>query len=476
MGTKLISTCLLWLLLSAGEQPDLDPNMLNAQGVRATRRGDHAAAARAFRQAYEIDPTQAKIRSNLFTALKNHSIELAQEGQIEDAIQLCSEAQVLVPSDITIASNLAIFLHNEAVQALEKQQYDIALLSIGQAERVVSQFQLRLIEPKIKNMHAKILTAQGRALFLKNDVAGAFEKYDQAVAINPEEAAAYMDRSRIYYEQNSFVDAIADLQAVRDIRGPSNALDSMIQRLKLEARSKGYPVEEEETFFVLDSVGGNTGDTASAQRLVREVRIWLTRTLTVSPNEPIKVMLYWNEPFVGTNLLFSSMPQYWDGQQIRLGAQGVDPQANEFRQVMRFHYVAAIVLNLGGKETPFWFVSGLGQMLMDGVTDTRVSGLTPRETEKLLTAGEQFLLIQIDRLTIDHIRNLTDPQLISLANLQSKSLVQKLFNLIDLKGVQQLLQALKKGVPFDQALQDVANLNQFALENEWRISVGLSAD
>ncbi|MCA9440102.1 MAG: hypothetical protein KC964_04790, partial [Candidatus Omnitrophica bacterium] len=63
-----------------GEQPQIDPNLLNEDGVRATKQNRYEEAVEAFRKAYLAEPNQDKLVYNYFTSLVNYSIFLAENG------------------------------------------------------------------------------------------------------------------------------------------------------------------------------------------------------------------------------------------------------------------------------------------------------------------------------------------------------------------------------------------------------------
>ncbi len=453
------------LLLAA---KPLDPNELNSLGVEANVRGDYEKAVTFFRQALALEPGQAPLRYNLFHALNNLSIQSASNEQVDRAIAACSEALRLVPQDVRVASNLAIFFHNRAVHLLQKGDYTRARESIQNAQKVVDQFGLGTLAASIRETNARTYLLEGRQKFRRNEVAEALDLYDRAIQINPDDPLPYLDRSRIYYEQDFFQDAIADLELAAEILGDNPQVLSLLQRLKIEAEKKGLPLSEKDSFFVLEAPGATPSQEQGMKRILKDLRLKVARVLTINPKTPIVVAVRWEEPFIPLRDWIMTPGNRVEPERISLHVKNVDLSGEDFLKFAQFQYVAALVQNCGGPSVPYWFAVGLAQYLAEGS-----QRLTSEEAEQLQVAGENFLLFRMEDLTLPKIIRIEDSKHAGLAYLQSKALVIQLIDTIRMNGLRQLMRSLLSGVPFEQALTDNANITIADIEREWRASLGL---
>lgn len=454
-------------LLSIGAKP-IDVNEINRLGAEATRQGDYLKAVELFRQAYALEPDQPLIKSNLFNALNNAAVTHAQAGEVDAAIAACSHALDLVPQDVRVASNLAIFFHNHAVEFLSNDDYDGARREVMNAQKVVDRFRLENLAPTLQSTHARIYLLEARSAFRRNEVGKALDLYQKCIEVNPEEPYAYLDRSRIYYDQNSFQDAISDLELAIQILGETPELAALLKRLELEAEEKGQKVSDQDSFFVFEALALSPSEQQALRRMAKETRLGIARDLGTNPKSQIFVAVNGDQPLVRVGEWMRASGNKIRADRIELGSAGVTVESEDFRKAFRFHYLATLTRNAAGEAAPYWFAAGLGLYFLDGV-----SRLTPRETEEILAAGDNFLLLHIEDLTDSKLALLEDSRQIHLANLQSKALVEHLVNTIRVNGVRQLLRSLAEGVSFDQALMDVGNLKLDVLDSEWRNFLGL---
>ncbi len=451
------------------DEPQVDPNQLNAEGVAATEKGRYEAAVKLFHQAYLVEPDQEKLVYNYFTSLVNYSIFLAEEGKASAAIEACSQAISLFPREIIVASNLAIFFNNEAVKFLENGDLPRAIQSIENSQEVVRRFQLLQAADTINRTHARIYLMQGRGWFKKENVKNALESYDRCLRINPREIEAYVDRSRIYWEQGAFKDAITDLEEVLRIRGQGNSPNilALINRIKLEAQAAGQPISDQSEFFVLEMRGGDQTTESKIRRLLRDTRLKIARTLQVNPKSEIHVTIDMNQPLVRVAEWVNIPAVEFYGESFEVGASGVDPESRDFREALTYNYVLTLLVNLGGREMPYWFAVGLAHRM----TSDLESHLSIRDQESLLAASENNLLLGTNRLSWSNLENMDDTQTLRQANLESIGLVDHLAGILREEGMGTLLKAVRDGLRFEDALVDITNMTPEQVEEEWQNSL-----
>ncbi|MCA9414864.1 MAG: tetratricopeptide repeat protein [Candidatus Omnitrophica bacterium] len=451
-----------------GEQPQIDPNLLNEDGVRATKQNRYEEAVEAFRKAYLAEPNQDKLVYNYFTSLVNYSIFLAENGNASAAIEACSQAISLVPREIIVASNLAIFFNNEAVKQLEQGDFNGAIQSIENSQEVVRRFQLRQAAEVIDRTHARIYLMQGREWFKKEDVKNALEAYDKCLRINPQEVEAYLDRSRIYWEQGAFKDAVTDLEEVLRIRGEGNSpnIEGLINRIKLYAQAAGQPITDQSEFFVPEMSGGDQPTESKIRRLLRDVRLRIARTYQINPQTEIHVKIDANQPLIRASEWIDRPAVDFYGESFSMGISGVDPESRDFREALTFNYVLTLLVNVGGREIPYWFAVGMAQYMISEESHLSIGDIT-----SLLAAAENNLLLGTERLTWKNLENMNDTQTIRQANLESIGLVEHLAEILREEGLGTLLKAVRDGLDFNDALTDITNMTPEQIEEEWKNSL-----
>ena len=462
----------LVLLRDAAAVDALDPNELNAAGVRAAKGGDFDLAVDAFRRALEIETTRPeKIRANLFTALKNRSITLAQAGAADEAVADCSEALRLVPTDITVAANLAVFFNNQAIEFAKTGDFEQAKRSIEDSERVVDEFGLDYVgENIVRRTHARIYVLEARDRFQEQDTTRAQALLGKALSIDGDEEFAYRDRAWIYYARESYHDALADLQRVNEIQGGNPAVENWIETVKMLARKAGQPVDGQDPFFTLKSGGGDPSAETEIRGKLTEIRLRAKDELAVNPKTRIVLNLDWSEPPLTVDQWLRTPPRRIDGTTVSLGANGVDPNAREFQEALSFHFLLGLPFNLGGPATPYWFASGLAQ-----IEYTPGPEMTPEDLEHLVSARDSGLLLGIEHLTMEKMQQLdADPVTVLRANLESKAMVFYLWKLIGSEGLGQVLLLLEKGETLEQAVHQISTRTVQEIEEEWRRVVNLA--
>lgn len=471
------------------EKEVIDPNAYNADGVRASKRGDYKRAVEMFRRAFEIEPAQSKLKLNLQVALKNLSIDLARKGMADEAIKACSEAQSLYPNDVTVAAPLATYFNNQAVDLLgglrltdvvgaaqyAKENEDIfgrALEAVEIAAEVVERFRLIHLEPSIRKTHGLIFFLESRYYYLRNNRPEALTKLEKAIAVNPDEPRAYLDRSWIHYERKYYDGAISDLEDAIDIARDENPqlgaeLEGLILRLTKEAEASNYELKGRGDYFVVTVVGGNASQRRVVEKELNAIRREVGEDILVYPRSQITVTIDLNRPLIRVAEWLANPPELVLGDSLEIGANGVALDGPDFRSALRFHYVLTLTADLAGNRAPYWFSRGLAQFVVGNG-----AGLTGEELEKLALASENGLLLGSDQLTWGNVSGLQNADVLRLVNLESKALVTYLGESVRSSGLGRIMEALREGSEFNQAMWDVARITPEQVNEEWRQVLG----
>jgi len=413
MRPLLIALAFSVFLIGAREVQD--PNELHRLGVQANEGGQYALAVSYFRQADEIEPDNPTIRANLFNALNNYAIRSASRGNVGSAIQACLEAKEFRQLDVTISSNLAIFFHNQAISLLNAGEFAGALDSIQHAERVVEELALENIHPTIDQSHAQIFLVQGREDYRKGDIPGALENYRKCLEINSDEVLAYIDRSRIYFELLQYREAVEDLEVAASLVKDPDPVQQLIVRLRAIAKGQGVDLTQEDALLVVESSGGSPGQDQRIRKTLKEIRLQVLQSLTVTPKSPLTAVIRWGEPFLDAATWLATPRDEISGDRFEVGVSGTDANSRERKEVLKLQYVLALVRQLGDLTLPYWFAVGLAQV-ESGLN------LTDSEIEELVREAENFAMLSASNLTFPKVAQIRDTKGIRLANLQSKAL------------------------------------------------------
>ena len=474
---------------AAKKPPAEDPNLYYAEGVQANDRGDYAKAVERLEKVYALEPTEGTIRSNLYRALQNYSIDLAQRGDAAAAIEACSKAITLFPNDVTTASNLAIFFNNRAVELLNElrmndsmealrnadaneRALEGALEAIETAGKVVTGFRFPQLRGYVDPTHAAIYLLKGRHEYLRGNTAEALNYYDKSISLNPNETGAYIDRSRIYAQQRRYDDAISDLNEVQALSHSENPKVAMlIDRLTREAEALGIPLSGPSDFFEVEMIGGNLDQERTVRKLLKEIRREVAGSLQAISQNPLVAIVDWTLPLLRVPDLLGTQPPPVTSEGFRIGAEGASLSSPDFKEALKFHYILALLRNLSDDTIPYWFASGIAQILVGG--DSRLS---PEERAKLIAADENSQLLGTRRLTWSNLAGLEDSQTLRLANLEAKTLVAHMADVMGINGVGQILAEMKAGLGFEQALREVSRMAPNDLDDGWRKDLGIHAN
>ena len=473
----------------AQEEEVLDPNVYNADGVRASKRGDYKRAVDMFRKAYEIEPEQNKLKLNLQVALKNLSIDLAKKGQADEAIEACSEAQSLYPNDVTVAAPLATYFNNQAVELLgglrltnevaaaqyaneNEEIFASALEAVKIAVEVVDRFRLVHLEPNIRKTHGLVFYLESRYFYLRNNRPEALARLEKCLAVNPNEPRAYLDRAWIHYERKYYDGAISDLEEAAAIARDENPqllaeLQGLVLRLTKEAEASNYELKGRGDYFVVTVIGGNASQGRAIEKELNGIRREVGEEILVYPRSQIAVTIDLTRPLVRVAEWLSNPPELVLGNSLELGANGVTLDGPDFQKALRFHYVLVLAADLAGNRAPYWFSRGLAQIVA-----AESGGLSRDELERLALANENGLLLGASQLTWENVSSLGNADVIRLVHLESKALVSYLAESIRASGLGKIMEVMREGAEFEQALWDVARITPEQVNEEWRKILG----
>jgi putative PEP-CTERM system TPR-repeat lipoprotein len=195
------------------ESQTLDPAMLSVAGQVFMVKGEFARAQQLFARASQLDPNDPAKRTSV-------AISQLMLGKTDTAL---SSLQAIASADDGVVADLALINAH-----MQRREVDKALVAIDalQKKRVNDPLPLQL---------------RGRALLLRNDLAGARKAFTQAQTLNPDYFAATAALAALDMVENKSADALKRLDEVLQ-RNPKN-FQALLVQAEIMGRSGGAPDE-----------------------------------------------------------------------------------------------------------------------------------------------------------------------------------------------------------------------------------------
>lgn len=287
---------------------------------------------------------------------------------------------------------------------------------------------------------ASLRAGAGVAAFMLGDTKAAQQWLEGALKLRPDYTDASLVLGLAYYRAGDLQQAIDTYeQALRHAPGHKE-LTSQLERWTSEAALQNRFYQAQGAHFTVLFEG--PADDALARAVVEmleQAYFRLGSTFQTYPSDPITVVLYTKEQFRDVTRSPAWAGGAYDGR-IKVPVLNAAGRMEELRRVVEHEYVHALVWNVGGASVPTWLNEGLATALEPGGQDWAAETLA--RSRRRLPAAQ--LADGFGRLGSDDAR---------LAYAQSAAAVKHLMDLRGSYAVVTLLQALRRGLPFETAFQ-----------------------
>lgn len=374
---------------------------------------DWTAMIAQLRESLMRTPEHAETRRQLAIAYNNYGITLANRNQFKDAETQLQEAIKLDPADAQFTQNLA-----------------------------------------------KVHLREADAFYEAHQMTDARAAITKVLALNPEEASAYILLGELEYNNQRLKEAKAAWTKAL-------ALDANRQdvREKLDRLNQELPVES--SFDRLSQASFDIRYTEELERAagfdVRDALLAARRTVGGDfqywPRNKLVVLVYRAEQF---RKLRQDTPDWLAGQydgKIRIPLPGNGLDRASVTRTLVHEYTHAVIHDLTNGHVPTWLNEGLAEY-------EAWKGQQPTWKElREAAAGET--LLPWDHLTDRFGMSLSSEE-VALAYQQSHSIVRYLVERYGFWRVRRLLKAFAADTPLDTALSTEFHMKPARLQAEWR--------
>ncbi len=392
-----------FLAETAAAQAALD---LNAEGAQLYEAGKWERAVKKFFHAYQADPQNDTIRTNLSNAYQAYAGHLAETGKYDGAIDQLQDAIRYDPTNPRPLVQLgAYFIHEGHVAD--------AIFRLEEA-----------IELAPDDIDAHYLL--GEAYYKDNDAAAALEHWEWAIAQDPE------------------------------IPGLAERIENVSREERVEADFAGRNSRHFSVSYDREAAGALVREVLEhLEQAYREVGRVFGRAY---PPSPIQVSLYTVEGFTESTQLDEHVGAVYDGTKIRcpvIDAAGTRLPSDELRRRLYHEYVHVVVHHLAKENVPWWLNEGLAEVLSSDLSEAEFDLLRRARKQDALFHLRDLMHSQLDSQEVGALR---------VAYTQSHATVGFLKKRFGTRNFSNLLGALADGEDPERALRKWFRHNYRTLE------------
>lgn len=378
----------------------------NAEGAQHYEAREWQLAIDEFIRAYQAEPQNDTIRTNLSNAYQAYAGHLAETGEYDGAIQQLQEAVRIDPTNPRPLVHLGnYFIHEGHVAD-----------AIFRLEDAIQ------LAPDDVDAHYLL----GEAYYKDNDAAAALEQWEWVIAQDP------------------------------DMPGLEERIQTASREERVEADFAGRSSRHFNVSY----------DREAAGALVREVLDHLEHAYRdvgrtfgrAYPPTPIQVSIYTVEGFSESTQLDKHVGAVYDGTKIRcpvIDAEGARLPSDELRRRLYHEYVHVVVHHLAKENVPWWLNEGLAEVLS--------AELSEAELELLRRARQQDALFHLSDLSDSQLDS-QEVGALTVAYNQSHATVEFLKQRFGTRNFANLLAALAEGENPEVALRRWFRHNYRTLE------------
>lgn len=378
----------------------------NAEGAQHYEAGEWKLAIDKFFRAYQAEPQNDIIRTNLSNAYQAYSGHLADTGKYDGAILQLQDAIRIDPTNPRPLVQLGAYYIHEAHVA-------DAIFRLEEAIQLA---------PDDVDAHYLL----GEAYYKDNDAAAALEHWEWVIAQDP--------------DRPGLAERIRTVSREERVEADFAGRSSRHFNVSYDREAAGALVRE-----VLDHL----------EYAYRDVGRILGRAY---PPTPIQVSIYTVEGFSESTQLDEHVGAVYDGTKIRcpvIDAEGTRLPSDELRRRLYHEYVHVVVHHLAKENVPWW--------LNEGLAETLSADLSEAELDLLRRARQQDALFQLSELSNSQLDS-QEVGALRVAYKQSHATVGYLKQRFGTRNFANLLAALAEGEDPEVALRRWFRHNYRTLE------------
>lgn len=348
--------------------------------------------------------------------------------------------------------------------AIAYNNYGVALSEQGQWTQAETQFQeaLRFDDDNAQFAQnlSHVYVNQAHEMYQRFDLAGAVQRLNKALALNPELAHAYTLLGKIEYDRQKLKEAKAAWTKSLSLDPNQPEVTEFLGRVTEELPVESKFERLSQSYFDLryeDQLERPVG--FDIRDALLEARRGVGSDFAHWPKYKIVVLIYSAESF---RAMRAETPEWMAGQydgKIRVPLPSAQMNPASVQAILSHEYTHAVIHDLTRGKCPTWLNEGLAEY------EGRKHFTQP--LYRLAQAYQAKKMIPWLQLS-DHISPTLPAETVGLAYEQSYSMVSYLIDRYGMWRVRKLLKAIAAGQSWDAAMADELNIKLTRLEQNWR--------
>jgi tetratricopeptide (TPR) repeat protein len=379
-----------------------------------------------------------------FSELVKHGYEMLQGGRFEEAAESFGEALKVEPSSEPARNGLGEAWASLGIAHLHAGRLRPSRDSLEQA-----------VAARPESPRYRVLLAQ--VLFREGDLRAARRETDEALELEPANAAARELSGDLYDKESRLNLALAEWEAAAGA-GASPALGGKIDRARREMAAEEGMGREASRFFVI------LYDRGVARALVQGILELLDKAFNTLhdrlgeyPRDEIKVVLYSQTAYRDVTQAPDWSGGSYDGKiRIPVGGLKTAEEAAGLQNILVHEMTHAFLFRMAPLGLPLWFEEGLA---------TAFQGWDPAKTRAWLAehpADGLATLDDVDRTLRGRGGNVT------AGYAAARLAVNDLEEIRGFGAVRRIIARVGAGEPFDEVFRDEARLEVAEFQDRWR--------
>lgn len=307
---------------------------------------------------------------------------------------------------------------------------------------------------------------QGEAMvrFKQGRYAEAISLLDQAIGFDSQSASLYHLLGQAYYADGRMAEAVDALTEAVSL-GDSPEINALLSKVQREWQVEQDMGQESRGHFQLSFADGKQAAELAPRilEILEEAYNELGSDLAYFPDIKVPVLLYLKKDFSAVTRSPDWAGGVYDGK-IRLPLGGMHRMTDQLAAVLYHEYMHVMVHFMAGRRAPVWLNEGLAEMAGRRLY-TPPGPLLKQVEQREDLLGWDALSRPFSRLPADKV---------ILAYEQSFSLVSFMVDRYGWHKIPELLEAIGKGKPWQEAIAEVYQgygLDWPGIQREWQASL-----
>ncbi len=386
--------------------------------------------------------------------LNNLGVAAMNSGDFKNSIRLLNEARDILPGDSQITRNLSMTMNNLAVYYLSDTKPDLAISWLNRALRLNPEPMFRQNLAQADVMKGRIEEDAGRPELAQ-------QIFRDAILQNPQDPESHAALGLSLYQSGKLPESQTELERALSLASRPDWA-ARAEKIRREIETEKNNIEYRSVHFRISySPAISAKDISDAAWELEQAYQKFRMFLGGAPQTDISVVFYSSkEKFATTHDLTYNVAGLYDGK-VRLPIPD-NPNWETLRNTLSHELAHAFLFDIAGEAIPAWINEGFAEFLGAGADRSTPS------LDETVRLNRKF--IPLSELSVS-VKNLKNNTQVSLAYDESFSIAKYINSRFGLFGIQKLLQAIKRGLPEEQAIQQSLLMSPDMIQQAWEFQV-----